>query len=262
MLWTRLHVYVIIPTIIVSIIVSYILAFSLKDKDEKKKMIPITVVTVVLLLLEVWKQARGFVVGYDLYWLPFHFCSLFLYTLPLIAFYNGKYKEGVRVLAGTVAACLFMFMVVYPDVVYGENAIISCYKYITKQGGGFSEFHSVFFHGIALFAYFLFAIQNICKFDTKRDLKIIVLFFVGYCVIVGTLSQLIKTNFNNFYHSNAPFIEPIRESMIDKWGYFGQIVYILMVSAGTIIVPILSYFVLRGMSFLNKKYIVKEKENK
>ena len=258
MFWTKLHVYLLVPSFIIFILAAWFIGYKLKDKSERIQRLPLQIVTGLILILELWKQIRGFIVGYDLYWIPLHFCSLFLYTLPLAAYYNGKHKEALKVLAGIVASCLFLFMAVYPNIVYGDGAIVSAYNYITFQGGGFSEFHSVTFHGLALFSFFLFVFQNICTFDTKRDLKVLLIFFLGYCLIVGTLSQVIQTNFNNFYHSNAPFLEDFRLSMIDKLGYGGQIIYVLMISAGTLVVPTLAYFVLRGLSYLNRKYLIKK----
>ena len=259
MFWTKMHVYTLIPEFIVCFLLAWLIGYKLKDKDEKIKRIPLQVVTIILLLLELWKQIRGIIVGYDLYWIPLHFCSLFIFTLPFAAFYNGKHKEGMKVLAGVVSGCLFAFMAVYPNIVYGDGAIVSGFNYVIGKGSDFSSFHSVLYHGIALFSFFLFVFQDLCEFKLKRDLLVIVTFFLAYCVIVGTISQVIKTNFNNFYHSNAPFLEDLRLNMIDKLGYGGQIIYIVMISAGTIAVPILAYFILRGLSFLCGKKLAKNK---
>lgn len=252
-----MHLYTLVPTFIVSILLAMFIAYKLKNKNDKIKKIPLQIVTIVLLLLEIWKQIMGIITGYDTYWIPLHFCSLFLFVLPLSAFYNGKHQEAMKVLGGVVASCLFMFMLIYPNIIYSDGAIIGAYHYITFQGGSFFDFHSVLFHGIALFGFFLFVFQNLCTFNTKRDLKTIIIFFFGYCVIVGTISQLIETNYNNFYHSNAPFLENLRLMMIDKIGYGGQIIYVMMISVGTIAVPIISYYVLRLLSYLNKKYLIK-----
>lgn len=257
MFWTKTHAILLIPTFIVIIIAAWFIGYKLKDKDEKAKRLPLQIVTIVLVVFELIKQIRGFVVGYDLYWLPLHFCSLFLFTLPFASFYNGKHKEIVDVITGVVGACLFMFMAIYPNIVYSEEYIVDAFKFITFRGGNFVAFHSVAFHSIALFSYFLFLFLNICKFNTKRDLISVIIFFLGYCVIVGTIAQLIDTNFNNFCRSNAPFLEDMRVNMISSMGFGGQIIYILMISVGTIIVPILAYFVFRLISFINRKYIIK-----
>ena len=259
MFWTKQHVYLLIPTFIISIIAAIIIAIALKNKDDKTKKIPLQVVTIVLLVLELWKQIRGFIVGYDNYWIPLHFCSLIIYTLPFAAFARGKYEDALMVLAGTVLSCIFLFMVIYPNIVFSDESVRCWAKSITfREGGNFSSFHSVTYHCIAVFAYILLVIQGFCKFATKRDLKWIMIFMAVYCVFVGTLSQVIKTNFNNFYHSNAPFLEDFRLKLIDSLGYGGQIIYVLMIAVGTMIVPLIAYLVLRGMTKLTNKFILKK----
>ncbi len=255
MLWTKEHLYTLIPTFIIEIILSIILGKALKNKSDKVKMIPITVVTVILLVLEVLKQLNGIINGYDLYRLPFHFCSLFLYFLPLASFYYGKYKNEARILASTISTCLFLFMVVYPNLIYSGDAIKSAINYIKGDGGSFIDFHSVLFHTLALFEFFLFSALDVCKLESKKDLKLILIAFIIYCVIVGPLSQIIKTNFNNFYHSNVPPIEDIRLNLLSKISWPAQLIYVSIISVGTVLVPIGAYFIMKGSKKLYSKII-------
>ena len=261
MFWTKQHVYTLIPTLIVELIIAIILGHFLKNKSEKIRLIPIQVIAAIMLLLEVWKQVYSAINGYNLYRIPFHFCSLFLYFVPLAAFYHGKYKDIFRLLAIVVSTCLFLFLVVYPDIVYGGDAIISAIDFITFKGGWFIDFHSWVFHGLAVFLFFLFMFLDLYEFNTKKDLKVIVIAFAIYCIIVGPFSQIVETNYNNFYHSNAPFLEDFRLMMIDGLGWGGQLIYVLMISIGTILVPILAYFVFKGLQHLKNKIANKESIN-
>lgn len=255
MFWTPLHVYTLIPEFIVFIIFAYVLSRVLKNKDYETQLIPLKVATSLLLILEVAKQIMGFVTGYSLYWIPLHFCSLFLYFHPIACFYKGKYRDKFMMIAGVVSACLFLFMTVYPNLIYSDDAIRSMWAYVTGKGGSFFELHTVLFHGIALFTFFLFIFQGLVKFDTKEDIKWVIIVYAIYDVFVGSLAQIIDTNFNNFVHSNAPFLEDIRLNIRSKVGnVFGQIIYVIMISIGTIIVPLIAYFVLKGLSKLfNRK---------
>ena len=90
-LWTAEHAKTLLPAVAVMILIAGILRPVLK-KDEKIRMIPIQILTCVLLVMEVGKQVLSLVQGYDLYCLPFHFCSLFLYVMPVMSFYKGKYR--------------------------------------------------------------------------------------------------------------------------------------------------------------------------
>ena len=81
-----MHIKTLLPALIVMLAISIALRALLGKKDIKIRMIPIQVIAVILLLLEVGKQAVSFSRGYDLYHLPLHFCSLLLVTMPAMAF--------------------------------------------------------------------------------------------------------------------------------------------------------------------------------
>ena len=251
MFWTTLHAYTLIPQFAVYAALAFILSRALRNKGLETRLLPLKICTVILLLLEVAKQVTGIVTGYSTYWIPLHFCSLFLFIHPIASFYKGRHRDKFLLLAGVVSTCLFLFMAIYPNVVYSDDAIRSMWEYLTGRGGSFFELHTVLFHGIGTFTFFLFIFQGLAGFDTKRDVKLVILAYGLYCLIVGPLAQLIDTNFNNFVHSNAPFLENIRQSMIGAAGpVLGQTVYVLMISAGTILVPLIAYFILRGLTAL------------
>ena len=250
MFWTPLHVYTLIPQFIIYAALAYAISRGLENKDFETKLLPLKISTALLLILEVAKQITGIVTGYSTYWIPLHFCSLFLYFHPLACFYKGKYREKFLLVAGVVSTCLFLFMTVYPNVIYSDDAIRSMWHYLSGNGGSFFELHTVLFHGIATFTFFLFLFQDLIRFS-RKDVFPVVIASGSYCLIVGPFAQLIDTNFNNFVHSNAPFLETIRQSIINGIGaFFGQTVYVLIISAGTILVTLLAYFFLKGLIVL------------
>ena len=245
MFWTRFRIYTLVPAFIIVILLSYFLSKKLRDKDEQTKLIPIKIISIVLLVLELCKQVLSIIRGYDLYHIPLHFCSLFLYFLPIAAFYKGKYKEYFRTLAAVVSACLYLFMCVYPLLIYSDEAIMDIKNFFTGNVSSFFQLHAVLFHNIALLPFLFFAFEDICKHDTKRDIKIIIIGFAIYSVVSATIGNIFDINFNNFVHSNAPFLENLRLSLVDKLHTLGQIVYVIIVAIGTIIVPILAYLFLK-----------------
>ena len=251
MFWTPLHMYTLIPQFVVYIALAFVLSRVLRNKSYETQLLPLKICTALLLLLEVAKQIMGVVTGYDKYWIPLHFCSLFLYFHPFACFYKGKYRDKMIMIAGVVSTCLFLFMTVYPNLIYSDGAIESMWKYLTGTGGRFFELHTVVFHGIGLFTFFLFMFQGLVRFETKKDMLWILLIYGAYCLFVGPFSQLIDTNFNNFVHSNAPFLEAFRQNLLAGAGtFFGQTIYVLMISVGTILVPMIAYWILRGLSAL------------
>lgn len=244
MFWSQYRAVRLIPVFILIIISSFFLYKAIKNKDENKRMLPIRILTIVLLVMEFFKQLLSIIRGYDLYHIPLHFCSLFLYFLPLASFYNGKYKDIFRTLAGVISACLFLFMSIYPLLIYPDGDVNGMMTFLKGEDVyRYFQFHSVVFHNIALFSFAFFAFGSVVKHDTKRDIITIVIAFAVYSVIAGTLANVIDTNFNNFRHCNADFLENVRVALVDKMANFGQFIYVIIISVGTIIVPILAYFV-------------------
>ena len=92
-LWEKEQIQTLLPAIGVMVILAIILRLTLGKREEKVRRIPLQIIAVILLLLEVGKQTLSIMRGYSLYHIPLHYCSLFLYVLPVMAFYNVKYKQ-------------------------------------------------------------------------------------------------------------------------------------------------------------------------
>ena len=245
MFWSQFRLVTLVPVFFLIIISSYFIAQFLKKKSEKAQLLTIQIVAVILLVMEFFKQLLSIIRGYDLYHIPLHFCSLFLYFLPIAAFYKGKYKEHFRAIAATVSACLFLFMAIYPLLIYPDGDIEAVPVFLSGNWRSYFQFHSVVFHNVAIFPFFFFAFNNLCKHDTKRDLKAVVIAFSAYAVISGAIANAIDVNFNNFVRCNADFLENVRLSLVGNIGWVGQLIYVIMIGIGTVAVPVLAYFVLR-----------------
>ncbi|MBR2967956.1 MAG: YwaF family protein [Clostridia bacterium] len=224
-LWEPQHVRTFLPSLVVMIILGVVLRIWLGKKPEKIRMIPLQICTVFLLVIEVIKQVKSFEGGqYDLYSLPLHFCSLFLYMLPLMCFYHGKYKQQVRAIATTVSGSLFILIVIYPSLIYSGASIDNFFN-------GFFSFHTVAFHTVATFTFVIIVALNLHTPDFKKDAKAVLFFMIGYCVVAGIVAQVLKTNYNNFYHCNIPPLQKLKEAIEPVLGYgFAQCLYVIIVS--------------------------------
>ena len=78
----------------------------LKENSFSVRVIPFQILACVIFLLEIGKQIVSLIRGYDLYHLPFHFCSLFIFMLPIAAFYRGRKKERVFAVTAAITAVL------------------------------------------------------------------------------------------------------------------------------------------------------------
>ena len=246
-LWSQNHVKTLLPSFIVMIILGVILRIFLGKKPEKIRMIPFQICTIFILVLEVIKQVKSFIDGYDLYHIPLHFCSLFLYLLPLMSFYNGKHKDRVRAVTTTVCGALFMLMMIYPSVIYSGDAIAGTFN-------NFWDFHTTVFHTVATFTFVLIVCLDLHTPNFKKDMVSVLVFIAVYCVIAGSMAQILQTNFNNFYHCNVPPIEDLRVSLQSTLGYpLTQTLYVVIVSIVNLIFVTLAYNLFRLLSYLTRK---------
>ncbi len=246
-LWSQNHIKVQLPAMIAMIIIAIILKITIGKKHEKIRMIPFQIVATTLLVLEIIKQINAIVHGYDLYTLPFHFCSLFIFFPFITAFYNGKYKEQIRSFTTITLAMLTLLMFIYPSVIYSGEAIQQTFQ-------NFSSFHTVVFHNLALFGFILIPILGLHKPNTKKDIKAILIGLGFFCLVSCSMAYILKTNFNNFYTCNVPPLEAIRLAVAESAGLtVAQIIYALCVVVMDFVFAFLAYGLYRLGIFIAGK---------
>ncbi len=211
-LWTSLHAVTFLPSLAVMIAAALILRKLFIDKSFEKRMLPIKIIAVMLVVLEIIKQITSLRAGYDLYHLPFHFCSIFIYALPFFAFYRGKYAQSVRSVACATMTGLFLGMLVMPAIIYSDVAISEFFvTYIS--------FHRVFFHNLVVFATLIIFFLDLHKPSGKGGEAVFVtLFAVIFVIIAASASHLLDTNYSNFLSSTVDFVDALAENLALKVG--------------------------------------------
>lgn len=224
-LWSPQHVKTLLPAMVVMFLICIGLRAWLGKKDLKIRMIPLKIAAVLFLLLEIGKQLVSFSRGYDLYHIPLHFCSLILFTLPVMAFYNGKYAQGIRAIATAVVGATFWLTAIYPCLIYGAGNIENFW-------GDYLDFHTVAFHNLAMLAFLMILFLDLHTPAKKGEHKRIVFFLTTFCVIAAVVSQLLETNYAGFYHCNVPPIEDLRVYLQGVIGYWpAQLIYVVGLTA-------------------------------
>lgn len=224
-LWSPEHIKTLLPALVVMLLLSILLRALLGKKDEKIRMIPVQVIAVLLLLLEVGKQAVSFSRGYDLYHIPLHFCSLLLFTLPAMVFYKGKYTQQVRVVGTAICGAIFWLTAIYPCLIYSAGNIEGFFT-------NFLDAHTVLFHNLAMLAFMLIVALDLHAPAAKGEHKLIVLFLTVFCAVAAIVSQLLETNYAGFYHCNVGPIEEIRLMLQPIIGYWpAQLIYTIGLTA-------------------------------
>lgn len=222
-LWSPEHLKTLLPALLVFFVISLLLRLWLKNKSRRVRMIPIQVIAVILVIIEIGKQAVSFSRGYDLYHIPLHFCSLVLFSLPVMAFYRGKYQRITDSIAVGFTTAVFVLTAIYPCLIYGAGDITAYFK-------DYLAFHTVTFHNLVMFAFMLIVALDVYT-PAKGNWKFPVFGIGGYCIVAAIVSHLLKTNYNNLYQCNVPPLENVRLAMHGMIGYVPtQIIYVIIVT--------------------------------
>ena len=218
--WTYKHFITLVPAVICMIVITFVLNRLLRDKPLKIRMIPFKIIAFILLVSEIIKQVISIKNGYDFYHIPLHVCSLFIILIPLMAFYNKKGSDTINAIACTVCVSLLLFLTIYPNLIYSAGNIDNFFT-------NYFDFHTVFFHNLVLFEFFLIIGLNLYSTNGKRYTKQVVIASLAYAVTAAITAQILKTNFSNFYECN---IEPVRNLVnvikAQIGNILGQILYV------------------------------------
>lgn len=238
-LWTAAHAKTLPPALLAMILIGIVLRLWIGKKSLKIRMIPLQIIAVLLVVLEIGKQYVSFKNGYDLYHIPLHYCSLFIFAVPAMAFYTGKHGAKVRAIGAGLCAAMAVLLLIYPALIYGEWNIRDFFK-------GYMDMHTVTFHNLVLFAFVLILALDLHKPEGSREQKYPVLATVVFCVVSATAANAIAVNFANFYQCNIPPLEAIRISLQGTLGVVPtQILYVCIVSVLTVLFTWGAYWLYR-----------------
>lgn len=239
-LWTYEHAISLLPSLAVMLALAAILRITIGKKPQRVRMLPIQIIAVMILVLEVGKQVISVLRGYDLYHLPFHFCSMFIFMLPTMAFYRGKYQQKIYAITASLCVACAILTLVYPALIYSDANVRQFFT-------DYFSFHTVVFHNLVILAAIFIVVLQV-HVPEKGESHATIWFTVGFCVVSATLAQLLKTNFNNFYSCNIPPLENLRLSLQASMGYgLTQVLYIACVSVLDILFVLGCYWLYRGL---------------
>ena len=211
-LWSHEHVITIFPAFAIMIAVAILMRKLLINKSFEVRMIPIKIISVILVVIEIGKQICSASRGYNLYHIPLHFCSIFLYILPLMAFYRGKYQESMRSVACSTMLALFIGMLTIPSVIYSADRINTFFD-------DYLSFHTVFFHNLVMLALFITVALDLHRPSGKRrETLFVTLFGTGFVAIAASASHILQTNYSNFLFCTVGFIKTLTDNMKATFG--------------------------------------------
>jgi len=240
-LWTKEHAISVLPSLAVMLLLCTVLRMTLKKKSFETRMLPMKILAVVIVLLEIGKQVTSFSRGYDLYHIPLHYCSLFIFMLPVMAFYRGKHMDKVGGITAALCAAEFLMMIIYPALIFGDWNVRNYFV-------NFLDFHTVTVHILIMLGFLLIPALELHTPAKKGEVKAVIIFILCFCAVSATAAQLLETNYNNFYQCNIPPLESLRQAVEKATGtLMAKIFYVLCVTVMDILFTTGAYWAYRGV---------------
>lgn len=189
----------------VNLIITVVSRNYLIDKDYKTRYFPLLVIGFLILALDVSKQIRGLLTGYELNILPLYFCSFFNILYPIAAFSKGKVKQISQVMSSVYSLMVMAGLYIYPVMMIKYSAY--------SLFGGFDNFHTFTYHHLVMLYAMMSLGLQLVDLDAKEDLIFLVGGAVVYTIIGGPSAALLKVNFHSFYPTEPGFLTSFRETV-------------------------------------------------
>lgn len=201
--WTKDEIQIVPITLMVIIFLSVIINFYLRNKSEKIKRIPLLIITIIVLILEIIKQVYSLIKGYDLWKLPLHFCSIFLFVFSFASFGKGPLRKIGDVISLSGGFAVLIAFLISPRNIIG-NACENVFA-------NFDQFHTFTYHFLVFFYLFILIGSNLVQAKFS-DIKYIITTVLGYAIIAIVAGYSLNVNFCSVLHNNYSFLEAIRLS--------------------------------------------------
>ena len=177
-----------------------------RKKSDKIKNIPLIVITAIMLIMEVAKQSISIKQGYNLWHVPLHFCSLFIYWFPLMAFLkDGKVKRFGTTMSFASAMSVFLCFYLSPGGILGTNNTANIFT-------NFFAFHTFVYHHLIFLYLFVGLSLNMFKLN-KYCFAHVVIGISLYGVVALSFAYILNTNYCNLLVSIIDFVEEWRQNI-------------------------------------------------
>lgn len=226
--YTKDEILVLAVALAVMILTAVLFRFWLKNKSEKVRQIPFLIITILIVVLEVVKQIRTIITGYDMWTFPMHFCSTYFIWFSLANFTKGKFSSAMKTVAIVASFYLVALFYINPVSIIGDACKNIFYS--------FNTFHTFLFHHLVIFYFILSIALKQVKFEKSHVYYWLVSMLIYYCT-ANIFAHVFQVNYMNILTSNIGFMENLRLS-IGQVGY-DIILGLLTVCSGAVIIDLL-----------------------
>ncbi len=215
MTYTKAELFVLPLAFLVMVGFAAFLRFTTFGKSRRVQDLPFFIIAVSILTMEIIKQLRKLMHGYDAWSIPLHYCSTFSVWFPLAEFSKGKFRKRLQNVAFCASFCLLALFYFGPRSIIGG----AC----ANVFGSYAAFHTFFYHHLALF-YCILSIAFKRFQPSAEDGWIWIICTSVYFSTAVIFAFVFETNFFNILYSDVPFMEKFRVA-------FGQTPYLLLLSS-------------------------------
>ena len=203
----------VLPLLLLALVLLAVaLGLLLRRRSERVRGIPTAVVALAMLLGEIIKQRWNMLGEFNAFYLPFHYCSLFVLILPLSELFGKRMSHVFRPIGTCMAFVVAVAMYVSPSGIIGNAS--------ETFGTDFYRTNTFIFHHLVVL-YLLFVITlRLCK-PRLRDAALVGGIGAVYVSVALPASYYWNSNYCNLLESNIDFMENFRLS-------FGQTQYIVL----------------------------------
>ena len=217
--YTKAECVVLPIAFLIMLLFSLLLRVLLLNKGEKIKRIPFLVVTILMVGGEIAKQIRGIIVGYDLWWIPLHFCSTFFLWFSLAEFSKGEIAKRMKSVAFLASFCVVVAIYLSPRSIIG-----SACEHILSD---FLTAHSFFFHQLIIFYFLLSLALNRVKIQ-KKDVLYWTICMSSYFLIALVSAYALDTNYFSIRYFPLEVIDSFRIVYGQAWYNFIQALVLIL----------------------------------
>ena len=233
--------FIVMPiTLLIIMVLSYI-TYKLYKNDKNDRELPLQAVTIIILVLEVAKQIRNIISGFDPWNLPLHYCSLFVFFFPFAQFGNEKSRRFFKPVSFCCALTVSVALYICPSAIMGHACENILYK--------FSYFHTFFFHQLVVLYTFLSIVLN-DYIPKKENYKSVSTVLTVYSIIAIVMCYLLDFNYCNYLYNS---LKPVDEIRLEIGQFLYSVAIFIIVVGGTALVSYLYYFIYNKI--INKKRI-------
>ncbi len=200
----RIYTAIAIPIIFtVTGLIAFLLSLLLKNSSKKVKNIPFIVISIIFLCLETSKQIYEFCQkdGYNLYSIPLHVCSFFVF-FPIFASCLNQEKKITKIfwsLSINSAVIVSIAMLFAPEIIIGLQT-----EAVMKLTGTYIEYHSVTHHVLIVLFTWLIIFFKPWKPNVKESIYALSI-FGGFLLIAWIMANVLNTDFSSFIRFGTTF---------------------------------------------------------